>query len=270
MYKKRIILFLVLTLNIFCLFSQESYFFDKDENVRSHSFEEEFVEDLSFNEMKNMVRANDEVFVRSTYNNQMLLSTKTVWKNSSKNKFELIQKYEYVYNELALSEDDYYLKSITLYDYEKKQKSISVYEKIGQKNLIVSETLISLSEDNIDKDDLKNVTFGKKTEMHSYQYNSEGLITSKLITKYDDSENQSSEKIVYHVPGDKNGSFDLFSNDILQLTRNYINEVDYKETLYFPSGHSVETTYSGGRVILEIFYNNGIEIRRSLYNQEDF
>lgn len=108
--------------------------------------------------------------------------------------------------------------------------------------------------------DFPQLTLTKKIE---YQYNEEMALVEKVTTHLE-GEESFSERIVYHQPGNIYGGYDQFEDDKLLVSRKYQDKSHYMETRYM-DGMKIEAQYNGARLVSEIMYLDGKELRRTEY-----
>ena len=156
-------------------------------------------------------------------------------------------------------------------DTEDKTKEKKDASKEETKKASESENLVSGENGEADEEDLspKDVppnpweTFPSLTlvQVTEYQYNQDKSLTEKKITQHS-GDGEFVQRTVYHSPGNLHGGFDYFENEQLLVSRKYEDESRYTETRYFDTMR-VEAMYSGSRLLAEVVYLDGKELRRT-------
>ena len=108
--------------------------------------------------------------------------------------------------------------------------------------------------------DFSRLALKKVTE---YFYNPERNLTETRITLHGQDE-AFVQKTLYHSPGNIHGGYDYFENDTLLVSRKYEDESVCTETRYFDN-MKIEARYNGARLLSEVVYLDGKEIRRTEY-----
>ena len=99
--------------------------------------------------------------------------------------------------------------------------------------------------------------------MTEYFYNPERDLTETRITLHGQDE-PFVQKTLYHSPGNIYGGYDYFENDELLVSRKYEDESVCTETRYFDN-MKIEARYNGARLLSEVVYLDGKEIRTTEY-----
>lgn len=126
------------------------------------------------------------------------------------------------------------------------------------------------------------------TSVTEYKYNDEGVLTEKISTAYYREETESGyskqksesskkskkefprslkktvQRVVYQTPGNIYGGYDLFEDGELLISRKYNESGQYLEIRYIDT-MKIETLYEGARLLSEVIYLDGKELRRTEY-----
>lgn len=257
---------------------------------RLHLYDGEETSILSTNTSQTLVTKADGSFTRILYDSEYRLQSRLVWQEGDTSIGD--EKSFFSPSEITSQEDFFYYdnsrsrQKVVLTDFKEAARKESFYSLEG---LLVkeelyhyvpgedtektsgSENLASGEDGAVDGEGLspKDVplnpweTFPPLTlvQVTEYQYDQDKLLTEKKVTQHSGDE-RFIQKTVYHSPGNLHGGFDYFENEQLLISRKYEDESQYTETRYFDTMR-VEALYSGSRLLAEVVYLDGKELRRT-------
>lgn len=230
-----------------CGVCQDSYLFSRDGTGRLHQFEQEQAAVLSKEGATTTAMSDGNTFSRSSYDDDMRLVSKVVWKQNDEGipfitetvyfSYEGSSSFPYESSKYNLVEETLVRTDFTVSGKVKSERFYSIGSEDGQ--MLVSETF--------------------------YSYDKDSMLTEKTTKTYDGSALRSTERIVLHVPGEERAGHEYYKDGVLQRSLEFTGENDYVETLYFPGGHSVRTVYLAGRLVEEVFSVDGKVLGRNEY-----
>lgn len=250
--------------------------YDRNGLLRLHLYDGEETSLLSADSSRTVVTKADGVFTRNLYDGEYRLQSRITWleETLSTADFEpsltpaqIAVQEEYFYydnsrNRQRVVQTDFQKKNRIEYFYSSEGLLTreETYEPDGKKALeqqVKAELKDSKSQD---ATVLLHLSLNQVVE---YFYNSENDLIEKRITHHG-GENALVEKTLYHRPGNIHGGYDYFENEKLLVSRKYEDESAYTETRYF-NNMKIETRHNGARLLSEVVYLDGKEIRRTEY-----
>lgn len=243
---------------VFTVVAQDVYFLDGEGLGRLHLFEGEQTAVLSSGNQSVMAVAADGAFSRIKYDGFMRIVSRVDW-NTPKNDVPVVAMqtdYSYEGNSGTPSSSimrDFVSGTIVRSTYTADGNILSENRYVLPPNEVISGKNHDLTKD----DTLISET--------TYVYNSDSHIMEKCVTTHKVNEPPVRERTVYLVPGNERGGHELYVDGTLRRTVIYLDEDEYSDTVFFPGGQSVEAVYSGARLVEEVFYMDGKELRRSKY-----
>ena len=258
---------------------EEALFQDGKGSPRLHLYDGEQAAVLSSDSSRSIVTYADGIFTRTLYDAEYRLQSRIVWKEGgteeSADPPKLFSKEEYFYYP-----DSGKKQRVLSTDFQGMSRIERLYSEDG---LLVKEAFYHQALETGDgggqsapegeaaaggeragEDNFPEVALAKSIE---YIYNQDKKLTEKRVSLFEADGSQKVggvQKTVYHTPGDVHGGYDYFEDNRLLLSRKYENESDYTETRYF-GNQKIEALYSGARLLAEVVYLDGKEVRRTTY-----
>lgn len=248
---------------------------------RLHFYDGEETSLLSADSSRTVVTKADGVFTRNLYDGEYRLQSRITWLEKALSTAD--SEPSFVPAEIALQEEYFYYDNsrnrqrVVHTDFQKTRRTEYFYSPEGlltREEVYESDTK-KASEQQV-KAELKNsnpqegnspdttaLLHLSLNQVVEYFYNSERDLTEKRITHHGE-EKSLVEKTLYHRPGNIHGGYDYFENEVLLVSRKYEDESAYTETRYF-NNMKIETCYNGARLLSEVVYLDGKEIRRTEY-----
>ena len=227
----------------------EELLYDGKGLPRLHRYDEEDTAFLSALSSRTVVTRAAGTFSRNLYDEDYRLQSRLTWQESGS---EAASEGSIFPARLTLQEEYFYYENsrsrqkVVLTDFSQSRRTERFYSQGG---LLTREEVYEIDE--------------KKTLNHivEYFYTAEGDLTEKQITHQG---RALVEKTQYHRPGNVHGGYDYFENGVLLVSRKYQDESVYTETRYFDN-MKIEAKYNGARLLSEVVYLDGTEIRRTDY-----
>lgn len=236
---------------------------------RLHLYDGEETALLSAPSSKTMVMKSDGFFTRNLYDREYRLQSRLTWQEEGTS---TDSDNSSLSSQIVLQEDYFYYENsrnrqkVVLTDFTDTSRTERFYSLEG---LVTREEIYGLDSENAmhpqdaneqETDDFSRLTLKKSTE---YFYNPERNLIETRITLHGQDE-PFVQKTLYHSPGNIHGGYDYFENDELLVSRKYEDESVCTETRYFDN-MKIEARYNGARLLSEVVYLDGKEIRRTVY-----
>lgn len=250
---------------------------------RLHLYDGEETALLSAPSSKTMVMKSDGFFTRNLYDHEYRLQSRLTWQeegtstdsDNSSLSSQIILQEDYFYYENSRNR-----QKVVLTDFIDTSRTERFYSLEG---LVTREEIYGPDSENAsssqdvnpldanpqdanpdvneqEASDFSRLALKKVTE---YFYNPERDLTETRITLHGQDE-PFVQKTLYHSPGNIYGGYDYFENDELLVSRKYEDESVCTETRYFDN-MKIEARYNGARLLSEVVYLDGKEIRRTEY-----
>ena len=246
---------------------------------RLHLYDGEETALLSAPSSKTMVMKSDGFFTRNLYDKEYRLQSRLTWQekdaaSGAENpplSSHIVLQEDYFYYENSRNRQKVVLTDFTdtsrterFYSQEGLVTREEVYgfdsEKAMHPQNVNTQDTNTQDANEQETDDFSRLTLKKSTE---YFYNPERNLIETRITLHGQDE-PFVQKTLYHSPGNIHGGYDYFENDELLVSRKYENESVCTETRYFDN-MKIEAKYNGARLLSEVVYLDGKEIRRTVY-----
>ena len=245
---------------------------------RLHLYDGEETALLSSPSSKTMVMKSDGFFTRNLYDQEYRLKSRLTWQEEGSStdsgnsplSSKIVLQEDYFYYENSRNRQKVVLTDFTdtsrterFYSLEGLVTREEFYgpdsEKLSEQKSEIKDTS---SQENTSQNtaDLSHLSLNQVVE---YFYNPERDLTEKRITLHGKDE-AFVQKTLYHNPGNIHGGYDYFENDTLLVSRKYEDESVCTETRYFDN-MKIEARYNGARLLSEVVYLDGKEIRRTAY-----
>ncbi len=245
---------------------------------RLHLYDGEETALLSAPSSKTMVMKSDGFFTRNLYDHEYRLQSRLTWQEEGTS---TDSDNSSLSSQIVLQEDYFYYENsrnrqkVVLTDFTDTSRTERFYSLEG---LVTREEIYGLDSENAsssqdvnpqdanpdaneqEASDFSRLALKKVTE---YFYNPERDLTETRITLHGQDETFV-QKTLYHSPGNIYGGYDYFENDELLVSRKYEDESVCTETRYFDN-MKIEARYNGARLLSEVVYLDGKEIRRTEY-----
>ncbi len=241
---------------------------------RLHLYDGEETALLSAPSSKTMVMKSDGFFTRNLYDHEYRLQSRLTWQEEGTS---TDSDNSSLSSQIVLQEDYFYYENsrnrqkVVLTDFTDTSRTERFY---SQEGLVTREEVYGFDSEKAmhpqdvnpqdaneqETDDFSRLTLKKSTE---YFYNPERNLTETRVTLHGQDE-PFVQKTLYHSPGNIHGGYDYFENDELLVSRKYENESVCTETRYFDN-MKIEARYNGARLLSEVVYLDGKEIRRTVY-----
>lgn len=228
--------------------SDGSYFLSGDGTQRLHTFGVEQAAVLSAGNSSVTAVSDGETFSRSAYDDDMRLVSRVTWRRDGGTGFHVVSRTaDYLYEgssgfPSSSTERDFLAGTVTRRDF-------SAAGKVSRERLY-----------SVDGDSAETLLSDALCS-----YDGESRITERSVTTYAADGSVLTERTVFRIPGNERGGYDYYKDGALSRSVEYSSESDYTETVYFSGGHSVAASYSGGRLVEEVFFLDGKELRRNSY-----
>lgn len=250
---------------------------------RLHLYDGEETALLSAPSSKTMVMKSDGFFTRNLYDHEYRLQSRLTWQEKDA---DTGAENPPLSSQIVLQEDYFYYENsrnhqkVVLTDFTDTSRTERFYSLEG---LVTREEIYGPDSENAsssqdanpqdanpqdanpdvneqEASDFSRLALKKVTE---YFYNPERDLTETRITLHGQDE-PFVQKTLYHSPGNIHGGYDYFENDELLVSRKYEDESVCTETRYFDN-MKIEARYNGARLLSEVVYLDGKEIRRTEY-----
>ena len=241
---------------------------------RLHLYDGEETALLSAPSSKTLVMKSDGFFTRNLYDKEYRLQSRLTWQekdaaSGAENpplSSHIVLQEDYFYYENSRNRQKVVLTDFTdtsrterFYSQEGLVTREEIYGFDSEKAMYPQDTNTQDANEQ-ETDDFSRLTLKKSTE---YFYNPERNLIETRITLHGQDE-PFVQKTLYHSPGNIHGGYDYFENDELLVSRKYENESVCTETRYFDN-MKIEAKYNGARLLSEVVYLDGKEIRRTVY-----
>ena len=244
---------------------------------RLHLYDGEETSLLSLGSSRTVVAKADGAFVRNLYDGDYRLQSRLTWSEGAAADG---LRQDLAPAELRLQEEFFYYgdsrarQRVVLTDFQGMSRRESFYSMEG---LLTREEVYrprpaggpereQLSGEGPSSGSLPNgrglpdLALAQRTE---YEYDQEGALVEKRAFHHGEHEGLV-QRTLYHTPGNVLGGYDYFENGSLLVSRKYEDESVYTETRHF-GNMRVEARYDGARLVSEVVYLDGRELRRAEY-----
>lgn len=219
---------------------------------------------LSIDSSRTVVTKADGVFTRNLYDREYRLQSRITWLEEAFSTAD--SENSLAPAQIALQEEYFYYDNsrnpqrVVLTDFQKTSRTECFYSPEG---LLTREEVYGLDSEKAlehHSDSQASLTLVRVIE---YQYTPEQELVEKKTVHHGEG-GDLVEKILYHRPGNIHGGYDYFENEVLLVSRKYQDESTYIENRYFDNMR-IETHHNGARLLSEVVYLDGKEIRRTEY-----
>lgn len=253
--------------------------YDGKELPRLHLYDGEETALLSAPSSKTMVMKSDGFFTRNLYDHEYRLQSRLTWQeegtstdsDNSSLSSQIVLQEDYFYYENSRNRQKVVLTDFT--DTSRTERFYSLEGLVTREEIYGPDSENASSSQDVNPQeanpqdvneqevsDFSRLALKKVTE---YFYNPERDLTETRITLHGQDETFV-QKTLYHSPGNIHGGYDYFENDELLVSRKYEDESVCTETRYFDN-MKIEARYNGARLLSEVVYLDGKEIRRTEY-----
>lgn len=245
---------------------------------RLHLYDGEETALLSSPSSKTMVMKSDGFFTRNLYDQEYRLQSRLTWQEEGSStdsgnsplSSKIVLQEDYFYYENSRNRQKVVLTDFT--DTSRTERFYSLEGLVTREEIYGPDSENASSSQDLhpqdanpdvneqEASDFSRLALKKVTE---YFYNPERDLTETRITLHGQDETFV-QKTLYHSPGNIYGGYDYFENDELLVSRKYEDESVCTETRYFDN-MKIEARYNGARLLSEVVYLDGKEIRRTEY-----
>ncbi len=237
----------------------ERYRYTGSGDVRLYLGDGEQTAVLSEREGVSLVQAADEGFSRNEYDPFLRLKSRTVWRAGDSGAAAVIA----VRTDYSYEGDSFRLLESQTYDAEKATVTVTSFSAGG---LPAAESVYAVSPEPAEGGKPAARTGESRTlrTLTEYRYAAGTELSEKTVTDYTVNP-PASYRTVYRKAGDIRGGYDYFENGVLRVSRNQQDADNYTETFFFDGGLRVESTYRGGILREELFFDGKTELRRNSF-----
>lgn len=231
--------------------SDGQIFFDAANDMRrlvSNDYGTLSLDDFAYK--RALIDSLDDYSVRRSYDEQMRLVSKECWTIGATAKQSVLSRIE----EYSYYEDSVVCCKSSIKDLKKKQLEETQFDRMG----LASVRKVYAFETK--KGNLENTSYWKYDDKKR-------IIEHEKIEYSGDKKKTRKDVFSYDSLGEKNG-YTFYEDGAIRLKRIYSTADTYKETTYFDSGFSVETSYEKGVKVSSTLYLNGRAQNRTNYAEE--
>ena len=233
---------------------------DLEDNLSYFNFSDETFSLQKNNSSRIITNSDGKKSVRCYFDEKFRLEKKEIWNISDLINSSIIKTEVYNYSLDNLKPDSIEIlegkaKTVLIYNSDGKVSEKKIYAEESLENEDENEKKYILNEEIFYLYDFDFRLVEKKTILYNY----ESAGKNKNVTKNLQKEVFSYEKNI-SVP-----DYFYYENGSLKKSVEYKDSVNYNESIFFEDDFSVESYVSNGKRTKDLFYKNGILIRRKVY-----